>query len=74
MKGLFHFAVFHQQVLHIGLTLYMGLYLVHEHWAQVSSLMLPDGSYKTKLEYSSPDNLTEVVFIFYASMLTMPKK
>ena len=37
-------------------------------------LMLPDEAYKTKLEYGSPDSLTEVVFIFYASMLTMSKK
>ena len=36
--------------------------------------MLPDGAYHLKLEYSSPNNLTEVVIIFYVSMLTMSKK
>ena len=78
------FAVFHQQVLHVGLSFHPSLnnlvkrsfrlYLVHEHGARVSGLVLPDGAYKAKLEYGSPDNLTEVVFIFYASMLTMSKK
>ena len=36
--------------------------------------MLPDGAYLPKLEYDSSNDLTEVVFIFYASMLTMSKK
>ncbi len=45
-QGLFRFAVFHQQVLDVGLTLDPGLhhlvkrpfrlYLVHEHRARVS--------------------------------------
>ena len=54
--GLFHFAVFHQQVLNVGLALDSGLhhlvecpfrlYLVHEHRAWVSGLVLPDGAYR----------------------------
>ena len=50
------------------------LYLVHEHRARVPRLVLPYGAYQSKLGYGSSDNLTEVMFIFYASMLTMSKK
>ena len=42
--------------------------------AHMAILMLPDEVYHLKLEYGSPNNLTEVVIIFYASMLTMSKK
>lgn len=61
-QGLFHFAVFHQQVLDVGFPLYTGLhhlvestlclYLVHEHRAWVSGLVLPDGAYP--LDYLVP--------------------
>ena len=42
--------------------------------AHMTILMLPYGAYQPKLGYGSSDNLTEVVFIFYVSMLTMSKK
>ena len=54
--GLFHFAVFHQQVLNVRFTLNpslhhlvqrtFGLYLVHKHRARVARLVLPDGAYR----------------------------
>ena len=55
-QGLFNFAVFHQQILHISLPFNPGLhhlverplgrYLVHEHGARGPGLMLPDGAYR----------------------------
>jgi hypothetical protein len=55
-QGLFHFAVLHQQVLHVGFPLdpclhhpvqrTFCLYLVNEHGARVAGLMLPDGAYR----------------------------
>lgn len=56
MKGLFHFAVFHQQLLDVSLTLdpglhhlvkrTFGLYLIYEHRAWAARLVLPDGAYR----------------------------
>ena len=55
-EGLFGLAIFHQQILHVSLTLNTSLnnliegvfclYLVDKYGSWVPRLMLPDGAYR----------------------------
>lgn len=73
------FAVFHQQVLHVGLAFHpslnnlvqrsFGLYLVHEHGALVSSLVLPYGAYLLNSRYGNSVNPASAGFVFASSKI-----